>query len=175
MKKALSISALLIGFSAGAYAITRSFSRSGSQSRFGATASFDPPVSPIRMRNDPLGQGHFGAPRGSRTHQGVDLVVLPGQPIYSPIAGYINRLAIPYRDDGRYSGIEILGTGAFSAYAIKIFYMEAIRIGVSIRKGEQIGLAQQISTKYSSRMIDHIHVEFMKDGQLVDPWPFFSK
>jgi len=36
-------------------------------------------------KKDKWGQGHFGAPRGSRKHNGIDITTQLGTPVLSPI------------------------------------------------------------------------------------------
>ncbi len=62
-----------------------------------------------KIRSDGYGDGRFGASRdqGKRQHEGIDLVVTPGESILSPITGKIVRYAYPYPDDSRYSGVHI--------------------------------------------------------------------
>lgn len=126
------------------------------------------------MRNDSEGHGHFGASRGSRKHKGVDLVVIPGATVYSPINGKVVRAVKPYADDDVLSGILIDGTGEHEGFQFKILYIkpDAVLIGNSVTKGQRIGIAQAVSRKHGAAMTDHIHVEFIAMGQLADPTKF---
>lgn len=123
-----------------------------------------------------MGLGHFGAPRGSRKHAGVDFVVTPGQPVMSPIEGVITRVTIPYASDSRWKGFEISGSGRHEGYTIKIFYMnpDTRLLYQSVRPGDVIGTAQDISLKYAPAMKPHIHLEVRQGGSLLDPLPFFQ-
>lgn len=125
------------------------------------------------LRSDSAGDGRYGAPRGSRKHRGVDLLVTsPGQVIYAPFDAKATRVAYPYADDLRWTGIELAGSGDWTGYSVKMFYMEPYQalIGGMVNKGEPIGTAQAISTKYPGQgMRDHVHVELWKDGVNLDP------
>ena len=107
------------------------------------------------VRSDSWGDGHYGAPRGDRTHKGTDYICIPGQPVYSPITGTALRVAKPY--DGPYSGIMIQGKHV----AVKLFYLLPTfdLIGKPVKQGQPLGIAQDISLKYSPDMIPHIHLE----------------
>lgn len=136
---------------------------------------FFPPVQPLIVRNDDWGKGHFKASRGSRKHSGIDFRVNAGDIIRSPLTGYMKRPSNPYRNDPRWTGIYIIGTGEHEGYEMKIWYMTpAISTGQQVQAGQIIGFAQAISGKYDSRMFDHIHVQFEKWGNLVDPAPLFA-
>lgn len=125
---------------------------------------------PQLLRNDPIGKGHFGAPRGNRKHEGIDLLVKPGQSVLSPIPGTLVRYAAPYSTDSRFGGVLIQGSGEFEGYDVKIFYIQpTIQPGASLSSGSVVGKAQAISIKYGSSTLDHVHVEIRKDGQLIDP------
>lgn len=121
---------------------------------------------------DPSGCGHFGASRGSRTHNGVDIVTVPGEAVFSPISGRVNRYAIPYANDNRYSGIEITGAN----FRVKMFYLQpTVAVGTQVTAGQRIGTAQNIAAKFSNPMTNHVHVEFYTlDGKLVDPTKLMS-
>jgi len=133
-----------------------------------------PPVTPATIRSDSAGDGHFGASRGSRSHEGLDLIVTRGQLIHSPISGTLNRYAYPYATDLRWKGVEITGTGDDAGYVVKMFYMDpALPAGTTVQRGTVVGNAQAISQKYTSAMRDHLHVEVRHGGLLVDPEPLF--
>ena len=40
----------------------------------------------LKIRSDSMGDGQFGAPRGDKTHRGIDYLTYEGQPILSPVA-----------------------------------------------------------------------------------------
>jgi murein DD-endopeptidase MepM/ murein hydrolase activator NlpD len=119
---------------------------------------------------DPFGCGSFGASRGSRKHNGIDVVTVPNQLIKSPINGEITRFPFPYGTDLSYTGIEIIN----SEYKIKIFYVTPlVAIGKKVSAGEVIAKSQNISAKYSNEMVNHVHLEVYKNGVLIDPTKLF--
>lgn len=127
-------------------------------------------VTAQRVRNDALGQGVFGAPRGSHTHQGLDLVVQPGQQVFSPIAGRFVRIAYPYAGDPDYTGVVLSGEG----YEVKVFYIRPsayLKPGTLVARGQTIGTAQDLRVKYGLGITPHIHVEVRKEvgGALLNP------
>lgn len=120
--------------------------------------------------NDSYGSGAFGASRGGRNHAGIDVVALEGETIFSPIDGTFKRLAPPYLNDSRYSGMVINN----STYEIKIFYIKnTIAVGKIVKAGQPIAVAQNISKKYGTGMINHVHIEVRKNGKLIDPTNLF--
>lgn len=129
------------------------------------------PLGPIlaRMRlrgQDQHGYGYFGASRsgGSRQHNGIDLVCTPGEAVFSPVAGTVQRYADPY-GDGRYGGILIEG----GELSVKMFYLSpVVPVGTKVRRGQQIGVAQAISKKYPG-ITEHIHLEAYQGSVLIDP------
>jgi len=127
------------------------------------------------IRDDAGGSGHYGAKRSKTVsgvtihykHQGVDYSVTPGQDIISPITCKVKREARPYAS-GPYSGVLLEGIrGVF-----KIFYMELLDglIGTSVRQGDVIGHAQDISKKYAG-VTAHVHLEIVS----LDPEILMSK
>jgi hypothetical protein len=115
--------------------------------------------SPTRLgvRSDPDGFGYYGAPRGKhRKHNGTDYICAAGQDIYCPIlSGKIVRRAFPYNDT-EYQGALIEG----KHIAVMLFYFDVWEhlIGKYVNRGEEMGLAQDISQKYGGSMKPHIHL-----------------
>lgn len=147
---------------------------SGIAKAAGAVNAFFYPIvpSPV-LRNDDCGSGEFGASRGNRSHEGIDIVVTPGEPIYSPITGVvIDRMVYPYPSDKSYEGIEIKGTGEHQDYWVKIFYVKPIAgiKGKTVSAGDVIANAQDISQKYDCDMLAHAHLEVrLYNTDLIDP------
>lgn len=135
------------------------------------------PTGSLEIRMDGWGQGSYGAPRGNRSHSGVDLVCVPKQVILAPITGTVVREAFPYAGDLKWAGCLIVG----DQIEVKMFYM---RLYHHLRKdlpqhctmGMPIGLAQDISSRYNHKpeavdfgeMIPHVHLE-MKLPQKANP------
>lgn len=123
---------------------------------------------------DPLGCGYYGAPRGTRKHGGIDVVVKKGDNVLSPITGKITRHGYPYDGDSKYKLIEIVN----STYKVKLMYCEPITpVGTEVVAGQVIAKAQDISEKHGSDMTPHVHVEVykMQNGKwvLIDPTNLF--
>ena len=124
---------------------------------------------------DGWGSGAFGASRGKRKHQGVDIIAKPNETVFAPITGKIIRPAPPYPNDLSYTGLLIEN----DKYAVKMFYAKlTVPTGTSVKQGEPIAKAQNIAAKYSRRpMINHVHFEVRdkKTGALIDPTNMFTK
>ncbi|MFY0481674.1 M23 family metallopeptidase [Flavobacterium sp. PLA-1-15] len=121
---------------------------------------------------DGFGCGSFGASRGDRVHQGIDIPTVKGETIFSPISGTVTRFPFPYGDDLRYTGIEIKN----EIYSVKIFYLKAtVPAGAIVKQGQAIATAQDIAAKYGSGMTNHIHLEVRQTptGQIIEPTNLF--
>lgn len=119
------------------------------------------------IRDDSEGSGHFGASRGSRKHNGVDIVVIPGEDIIAPDSGVIVRKASA-DSNKNYEGFLFKSD---SGYEAKAFYLDLDEnlIGKRVSKGQKIGVAQDVSQKYNlPNMLPHIHVEIYRNGTLVN-------
>jgi murein DD-endopeptidase MepM/ murein hydrolase activator NlpD len=121
---------------------------------------------------DDWGSGAFGAPRGERTHRGIDIAAAPGEPVLSPCDGEVVREAAPYDDDPHYSGLLLHGRGDWEGCAIKLFYLTGPHEGF-VQAGEVIGHAQDIAARYPG-ITGHIHIEVRLHGEIVDPTPLFT-
>jgi hypothetical protein len=121
------------------------------------------PVGPrFKMRSDMWGRGGFGDPRGSKKHDGLDLVVEPRQPVFSMIDGHVEKFEQCYLHDDRWTGIQIANT----QLRVELWYMApfAWAKGEFVQAGQTVGFAQDISKKYPPtekiphKMLPHIHV-----------------
>lgn len=121
---------------------------------------------------DTHGCGSFGASRGGRKHEGVDVVVTPGTKILSPITGKVIRYPFPYPGDIFYKGILIEN----EQYSVKIFYLNPTAIqNTMVKQGDVIGVAQNIAAKYSPGMTNHVHIEVKdRSGKLLNPTNLFT-
>jgi len=127
-----------------------------------------------QIRNDKEGRGSFGAPRKERLHSGIDLLTERITTIVSPIEGkaFISKAF----SNSKTSGIRIEGTGEYTGYTVKIFYIDPssfIKSGQTIKRGAKIGIPQDLSLDYSDRVLDHIHysVQVKKGDKIynIDP------
>ena len=107
------------------------------------------------IRSDSGGDGHFGASRGDRKHNGLDFLCEPGQVIRAAISGKLTR-SRPYYNDVEYVGCGIWGKG----YMVKMWYFVPYEdlIHDQVKAGQEIGIAQDISKKYGGGMLPHIHL-----------------
>ena len=164
---------IILAAAAAAYYLTRNGNNNNNNNNNGSTSTsiITPPppfwyfVNPQKMRNDSLGQGHYGASRGSRRHRGVDLVVLKNQKIFAPFNGTITRKLVVYGSDPKYKGFEIQSEDD-NTIKVKVFYciVNSNLIGEKVQRGQVIGTAQAINEKYNNKMKNHIHVELWKNG-----------
>lgn len=126
----------------------------------------------IRGR-DAWGSGRFGASRGGRIHNGVDIEAEPGSIVESLNGGTVTKIGYPYGDDLSYRYVEITDSvGARWRY----FYVDpCVSVAVSVEAYEKIGVAQALGHKYPG-ITEHIHLEIIKaDGSFVDPTGIISK
>ena len=125
------------------------------------------------IRSDPAGDGHFGASRGKRKHEGYDFLCKPGQIVRAVIAGKLVR-AYPYAGDVIFAGCCVWGKD----FMAKMFYFVPYedRINENVLAGEAIGIAQDISQKYGGGMKPHVHVGLYKLNPtlLVNPENYFD-
>ena len=112
------------------------------------------------IRVDSEGDGHHGASRGLRRHNGTDYLCDQGQEIRAPFDMVIKRIANP-KANSPLSGIEWTTVKSSG----KMFYFRPYKqiIGQEAIEGEVIGLAQSVSQDYGlPNMLDHIHFQVDK-------------
>jgi len=126
---------------------------------------------------DAWGAGHFGAPRGKRVHEGLDLLIPAGSALVSPIFGRIHRIGYPYANDLSFRIVEIR---AETRDLWRFFYVKPLDIfkepGVVIARGHFLGTVQDLSKRFPAEegreaMPNHVHLEIIRDGVEIDPLP----
>lgn len=125
---------------------------------------------PVRM--DKAGSGMFGAPRGSRTHNGVDYLARPNDGVCSTVNGTVTKLGFPYNGNIHYRYVEVTDGKGFRH---RFFYVSPfVEVGEPIVTGQVIGEAQNVAANYpDSGMNNHIHYEIKtKAGKFVNPEGF---
>ncbi|XP_070707826.1 leukocyte cell-derived chemotaxin-2-like [Pempheris klunzingeri] len=121
-----------------------------------------------RRTSDSWGAGHYGAPRGSRVHKGLDIVCSDGSTVYAPFDVTLHGKVIVYTDPNKAainSGINLRGEGL----CVKLFYVQPDRTSGSVRKGERIGTMLPMQSVYPG-ITSHVHVQMCDRS---DPTPFF--
>ena len=121
---------------------------------------------PLRM--DSAGSGEWGAPRGSRTHKGIDYVCTPGEEVLSPVTGKVTKHGYPYGDDLSWRYIEVTDKHDKQH---RLFYVEPVAdVGSEVYAGMPIAIAQDISQRYPNQgMKPHVHYEIKRDGEYLKP------
>lgn len=132
-----------------------------------------PPVLPARMRNDAAGLGHFGAPRGDRTHKGLDIIAAPGAFVRAPLAGVVKRIGYVYPGNFDFQFVEIEGDNGDLVRVLYVAPLPGI-VRRTVGRGDAIGTAQPIAAHHGGGMINHVHVELIREGKKLDPLQFLE-
>ncbi len=121
----------------------------------------------LPIRNDPLGEGVFGAKRRERTHKGLDIVLAEGTPVRVSRPGSATT-GFDKNGYGHYVKI-VHDDGSLTLYA----HMERPRVldAERVRQGEVIGAAGRSGNADYEGMTTHLHFEIRIDGEAVDPLP----
>ena len=134
------------------------------------------------IRNDRLGQGKFGASRGTRLHNGIDISTRIGQNIYAPITGKISSTKAT--TSSKLTGFKIVGENDpdgmdYTGYRAFLFYNQRltdVSSGTTVKAGQRIATQLDLtetSGDYSAAVTDHVHfrLQYKSSGdyQEVDP------
>jgi len=116
---------------------------------------------------DEWGQGSYQAPRGDRTHTGVDYVAPAGFRLLSPVEGYITKHGYPYSDDLSFRYIEVTDK---NDKRHRFFYvMPSQDCGTKVHVGQILGTVQSLDQRYP-KITPHVHYEIKdEDGEFINP------
>jgi hypothetical protein len=130
---------------------------------------------PLTRRGwDAYGAGHFGAPRGTRKHRGIDFLCNPDDVIACPIDGIFTKKGRCYKEDPRYVYAEI---EAEDKSRHRVFYCDAgdfISPKEAVFPWMPLGKAQDLTIKYKG-IPTHVHYEIIVKGAHVNPDEYWSK
>ena len=117
---------------------------------------------------DGQGCGHFGAPRGTRKHKGVDMACRPGTEVGSPVRGQVTKIGWPYADKLEIRYVQILA----EQYQFRIFYVDPeVAVGDYVELNDVIGISQRLGHLYGG-ITEHVHFEIKNQaGGYIDPTP----
>lgn len=120
-------------------------------------------IKPQKRISDSYGSGHYGAPRGSTTHKGIDFKVNPNTEIHSHINGQVTKLGYPYADDLNFRYVQITDIHGFRH---RFFYvLPMVKKGDQIIIGNVIGASQELGKRYPvtdikpTPITEHFHYE----------------
>jgi len=135
-------------------------------------------ITPPPRTSDSWGQGHYGASRGKRDHNGKDFACYPMSLIYPEKEGTVTKIGYPYGDDLSFRYIEI--KDANDDYA-RYFYVEptgAIEVGERVYHSTILGHSQKLGERYSG-ITEHIHFEtfYLQNGirEYFDPDTYYLR
>lgn len=122
--------------------------------------------------DDPTGNGHYGAKRGTRKHKGVDLVSVHGEDVFCPLDGVITKLGQVYSETKKFKYIEISN----DVYRVRLMYCfpKDIKVNQRVFECDIIGISQDISGYWNTKMKNHIHMQIWKHGLLTDAEPLLK-
>lgn len=128
-------------------------------------------ISPPMRGQDTHGSGAYRAPRGSRTHKGIDLACWPGSRVLSPVFGVCTKLGYPYGDDLSFRYVEVTTS---DDHRHRFFYVEPTVAKGDVIVGDQIiGIVQTLAARYEG-ITPHFHYEILApNGESTNPTKYW--
>jgi len=127
-----------------------------------------------QLRVDTRGSGAFGAGRGGRAHNGIDLLVNEGETIHAPFDMYIERYS-KASSNTKTSGIRFSPHSSAEGTHGFIWYFRPYDnvVGGFVRMGEPIGYSQDIANEYGGGMKNHVHIEQWAGSRPINITPYY--
>ena len=128
---------------------------------------------PMRV-SDSWGQGHYGAPRSGRTHNGVDMAAPTGAEVYPVVAGIVTKHGW-VSSDSKKAHLRYIEVTDDNEQKHRYMYVEPIaKMGNYVDQQHIIGKVQDLQPTYPG-ITNHIHYEIkLQDGSYIDPTPFIE-
>ncbi|XP_059191868.1 myeloid protein 1-like isoform X2 [Centropristis striata] len=126
------------------------------------------PSNSIRT-SDVWGEGHYGAPRGTREHKGLDIECNDGSVVYAPFDVTINRSLSVFSDPKQAAinnGIQLSGNNL----CFKLFPLKPDQVSGTVKGGQRLGVMMPMQSVYPG-IISHIHIQMCDDS---DPTPYLK-
>jgi len=130
----------------------------------------------IKIRgSDDYGSGHYLAGRGDRLHDGLDIIVEPGEPVKAFSLGEVTKIGYPYSQGNppahyrdwklkqfhfkkvfRY--VQVTDVRGIS---VRYFYIDPrVSVGDPVHVGDVLGSSQDMGVPYPG-IIEHFHFEVL--------------
>lgn len=123
---------------------------------------------------DSWGSGAFGARRGIRMHNGIDIVSVPGDEFSSFVCGVVTRVGYPYQDDLSFRYVEVYDE-VRKLYWRYFYINPAVKFGDRVSLVSSLGTVQKLGDRYP-KITEHVHLEIKDlDGNFVDPVPLLEE
>ena len=124
------------------------------------------------LRSDSYGKGYFGASRnGGRTHQGVDLLIGIGEPVFAAKSGRIVFAGSDNKGYGQH--VEIVHPdGLRTIYA----HLSSIKTQTKdwVYQGTEIGKSGKTGNAKNHNILPHLHFEIRSHEKPINPAPFIN-
>lgn len=119
---------------------------------------------PLQIRVDEYGDGHFGSPRGTYRHRGIDILAKVGTPVLACKSGKVIKIDYD-RLSGNYVIIE--HKDGLSSYYLHLKDVN-VKENQKIRQGELVGSVGKTGNAYHEMIKPHLHFEIRKDNVAQD-------
>jgi murein DD-endopeptidase MepM/ murein hydrolase activator NlpD len=124
---------------------------------------------------DIQGSGAFGAPRGNRTHNGIDIACMKGSKVLVANDGVVTKLGYPYNPTDAKKGHLRYVQVTCDGYDERYFYIKPmVIVGSHVKAGTVIGEVQGLTNIYEG-ITDHYHFEVKKDGEIINPHDYLGE
>jgi murein DD-endopeptidase MepM/ murein hydrolase activator NlpD len=132
-------------------------------------------IPPLRGQ-DSQGSGAFGASRGSRTHNGIDIACMKGSQVLSVCAGKVTKLGYPYNPNDEKKGhLRYVQVTDKDGNDVRYFYVKpSVKVGDTVLSDWIIGEVQGLTDIYEG-ITDHYHFEVKKDGAIINPHDYLGE
>lgn len=135
--------------------------------------------------SDDWGQGHFGASRGGRLHNGQDYLADVGNAVVSPFYATVSKIGFPYSQagpSGHYTpeqksrflakrGMRYVELDIGQQTKVRYFYVSPhpnATVGSHVNMGDVIGMVQDLDAVYDGMPL-HVHAEVWLEGKRINP------
>ena len=127
-------------------------------------------IIPSIRKTDAQGSGYYGAPRGSRTHKGIDVACYPDSEILSVCNGVVTKIGYPYDpEDIKKGHLRYVQVTTPDKVDERYFYVRpTVEVGDTVIEDDVLGVSQDLRDIYPG-ITPHYHWEIKRNNVHIDP------
>jgi len=113
----------------------------------------------VTRKKDQWGRGDYFAPRGGKTHNGIDIRCPHEDAVLAVCDGLVTKIGYPYHPIGEKGHFRYVEVSDCAGSLARYFYVDPIvEVGYMLKEGDVLGSCQDLEHTYPG-ITNHYHFE----------------